>query len=89
MAFGDTKYDQALKDAWIAYCDELKHSADDLFRDPIRITSPAERAEAFRYLTQAVAQGFLWAVENETRPQHPWLLGLFNPVKKQAGDKSM
>ncbi|MBV9508871.1 MAG: DUF1214 domain-containing protein, partial [Caulobacteraceae bacterium] len=49
----------------------------------------AERAEAFRYLTQAVAQGFLWAVENETRPQHPWLLGLFNPVKKQAGDKSM
>lgn len=89
MAFGDTSHDQALRDAWHTFCDELKRSADDLFRDPIRVTSPRERAEAFRYLTQAVAQGFLWHVENETMPAHPWLLGLFNPVKKQAGDKSM
>jgi hypothetical protein len=89
MAFGDTQYDLVLKQAWDEFCDELKRSADDLFRDPIRITTPNERAEAFRYLTQAVAQGFLWHVENETAPRHPWLLGLFNPVKKQAGDKSM
>jgi hypothetical protein len=89
LAFGDTNYDQALKQAWYDYCEELKRSADDLFRDPIRIGSPSHRAEAFRYLTQAVNQGLLWAVENETMPRHPWLLALFNQVKKQAGDKSM
>jgi hypothetical protein len=89
MGFGATAYDQALKDAWVQYCEQLKSAADDLFRDPIRVALPSHRAEAFRYLTQAVNQGFLWAVENETMPRHPWLLGLFNPVKKQAGDKSM
>ena len=89
MAFGDTDYDRLLKDAWDKFCDDLKRSADDLFRDPIRISSVHERAEAFRYLTQAVAQGFLWHVENEPMALHPWLLGLFSPIKKQAGDKSM
>ena len=89
MAFGDTEYDESLKKAWSEFCDSLKRSADDLFRDPIRITSPEERAEAFRYLAQSAALAFDWHIENEQMPLHPWLMHLFKPTKKMAGDKSM
>jgi hypothetical protein len=89
MAFGDTDKDQALKDAWVRYCDELKGCADDLFRDGFKVTSPDQRAEAFRYMAQSVYQGLVWHIENEQMAHHPWLHQCFNPLMKQAGDKSM
>ncbi|MBW8825213.1 MAG: hypothetical protein JF603_02515 [Acidobacteria bacterium] len=87
MGFGDTKHDEALRDAWYDYCEQLKHAGDELFRDPIKAT-PAIRAESFRYLTQAISQGFDWHLENQM-PLHPFLMRLFGPTRKQAGDKSM
>jgi len=87
MALGDTAFDVPLQQAWHRYCDNLKRAGDQLFRDPIR-ASPEIRAESFRYLTQAVAQGFDWHIENQM-PMHPFLMRMFGPTRKQAGDKSM
>jgi hypothetical protein len=87
MAFGDTEHDRALRDAWHELCDRLKEAGDQLFRDPVKAT-PAIRAESFRYLAQAVSQGFDWHIENQM-PLHPFLMRMFGPTRKQAGDKSM
>lgn len=81
-----TSADDALRLAWHDFCDELKRSGDHLFHDKVT-ASPDERAEAFRYLAQSTALGFLFHVENQM-PEHPYLLQYFTPDRKQAGDNA-
>jgi hypothetical protein len=81
-----TDADDALRRAWHGFCDELKQSGDELFHEKVS-GSRDERAEAFRYLAQSVALGFLFHVENQM-PRHPYLLQYFTPDRKQAGDNA-
>ena len=82
----DTSGDDELREAWYAFCDGLKESGDFLFQDAVP-ASPTERAESFRYLTQAIALGFEFHVENED-PTHPYLQRYFSPWRKQGGDNA-
>jgi hypothetical protein len=86
MGFGDTDADDALRDGWHRFCDDLKRCGDDLFHDKV-IASRDERAEAFRYLAQSLALGFEFHVENQM-PDHPYLMRYFTPARKQAGDNA-
>ena len=86
MAFGDAESDEPLRRAWYRYCNSEAGRRRPVPRS-IRAT-PEIRAESIRYLTQAVAQGFDWHIENRT-PMHPFLMRMFGPTRKQAGDKSM
>jgi hypothetical protein len=75
-----------LRETWHQFCDDLKRCGDQLFHDKVLATRN-ERAEAFRYLAQALALGFEFHVENQM-PDHPYLMPYFTPARKQAGDNA-
>jgi hypothetical protein len=64
MAFGDSPYDQALRDSWYGFCEQLKSAGDGVFKDCNPGTS-LQRADGFRFLTQAVSQAFDLALETK------------------------
>lgn len=57
MAYGDTPYDQLLKEAWNGFCERLKGASKVVFRDTAPATSLA-RAEGFRYLSRYISRAF-------------------------------
>ena len=82
----ETDADGELRRAWHEFCDGLNVSGDALLTDAV-LADRNERAEAFRYLMQSLALGFLFHVENQM-PEHPYLLPYFTPDRKQAGDNA-
>ena len=71
MAFGDNPVDASLRDAWHAFCDEVKAAGDHVFKD-ISGSSDGERTNAFRYLTQNLSQAFdIWLENRDTQRPVP------------------
>ena len=86
MAFGDSEHDDALKAAWDRYCDDLRRAGDLVFKDGAPSSGP-ERAEGFRFLSQAIRLGLEFFVENDM-PEFPYLMRYFGPTRKQVGDNA-
>ena len=57
MAFGDGPDDAALQSAWTAFCAQLQHAGEQVFKDA-NATSGAQRVDAFRFLTQNLGQAY-------------------------------
>ena len=86
MAFGETPQDKALKEAWHRFCDQLKAAGDLVFKD----TSPAnplQRADGFRFLTQALGQAFDLALETKDT-RYPAVHAFCAPDRKLGGDNA-
>jgi hypothetical protein len=84
MAFRDSPDDEALMNAWSAFCDKLKAAGEKAFKDfnpPI----PLQRADAFRFLTQNLGQAFDLALETKD-PRFPQIHDFCNPTRKLGGD---
>lgn len=84
MAYGDGPADQALHDAWHAFCERLKDAGDKVFKD----ANPAAaimRADAFRFLTQNLSQAFPLALETKD-PAYPQIHYFTHPAMKLGGD---
>jgi hypothetical protein len=64
MAFGDSPYDKALRESWYGFCEQLKTAGDRVFKDYNPATS-LQRADGFRFLTQALSQAFDLALETK------------------------
>ena len=57
MAFGDSQYDATLRDAWHRFCEQMKPAGDLVFKDANPANS-LQRADGFRFITQALGQAF-------------------------------
>jgi len=84
MAFGDGADDAALRAAWYGFCDTLKTSGDLAFKD-VNPGSSLQRADAFRFLTQALSQAFDLALETRD-PRAPGLHAFCGPRRKLGAD---
>lgn len=84
MAYGDGTADQALHDAWHAFCDRLKAAGDKAFKDA-NPPDPLLRADAFRFLTQNLGQAFPLALETKD-PAYPQIHYFTHPTMKLGGD---
>ncbi|AKK28814.1 DUF1214 domain-containing protein [Mycobacterium sp. EPa45] len=84
MAFGDGPDDTMLDDAWSEFCDRLKAAGAHAFKDT-NATSGAQRADAFRFLTQNLGQAFDLALETRD-PRYPSIHAFCNPTRKLGGD---
>lgn len=84
MAFGDTEYDEVLRDAWYGFCDRLKEVGDLVFDDPSPAT-PLERAVGLQYVSRLIPLGLSRHVENDD-PLYPHFWRRFNPTMKWGGD---
>lgn len=84
MAFGDGTADEALRDAWRHFCDELKSAGDLVFKDA-NPGGPLQRADAFRFLTQNLGQAFDLGLETRD-PAFPQIHELCTPTRKLGGD---
>ena len=69
MGYEDSEYDEILKEAWERFCDDLKRAGKGCFQGVAR-TTPAERAEAFRYLPRASRSGSSSSSRTRTRCSH-------------------
>jgi len=86
MAFGDNEHDEALRDAWHGFCDQLKIAGDLVFKD----TNPSndlQRADGFRYLTQNLSQAFDLALETKDT-RYPVIHAFCRPDRKLGGDNA-
>ena len=86
MAFGDSPADQPLRDAWGAFCDQLKAAGDQAFKQA-NPAQPLLRADAFRFLTQNLGQAFPLALETAD-PAFPQIHYFTHPTMKLGGDVS-
>jgi hypothetical protein len=86
MAFGDCTDDKSLHDAWGSFCDKLKAAGDKVFKD-YNATTPLQRADGFRFLTQNLGQAFDLALETKD-PRFPMLHAFCNPTRKLGGDNA-
>lgn len=84
MAYGDGPADQALHDAWHAFCDQLKQAGDKVFKDA-NPPAPILRADAFRFLTQNLGQAFPLALETKDTA-YPQIHYFTHPTMKLGGD---
>jgi hypothetical protein len=84
MAFGDSPYDQSLRDAWNTFCDRLKSAGALAFKDHNPPT-PLHRADGLRFLTRNLGQAFDLALETKD-PRFPALHAFCNPTRKLGGD---
>jgi hypothetical protein len=84
MAFGDNADDQALRDAWTAFCGRLKEAGEQAFKDH-NPGSGRHRADAFRFLTQNLSQAFDLGFETKD-PRYPLLHEFSHPTRKLGGD---
>ncbi|HEY6533116.1 MAG TPA: hypothetical protein VIY72_12470 [Acidimicrobiales bacterium] len=86
MAFGDNPNDEALRDGWRAFCDQIKEAGDHVFKD-VSGSTDGERTNAFRYLTQNLSQAFDIWLENHD-PEHPTLHAFCGPTRKLGADNA-
>lgn len=84
MAFGDGPDDAALQDAWTAFCAQLRHAGERVFKDA-NDTSGVQRVDAFRFLTQNLSQAFDLALETRDTG-YPVLHPFCGPTRKLGGD---
>ena len=84
MAFGDSPYDESLRDAWNTFCDRLKSAGALSFKDHNPPTA-LHRADGLRFLTQNLGQAFDLALETKD-PRFPALHAFCNPTRKLGGD---
>ena len=84
MAFGDGTDDAALQAAWTAFCAQLQHAGEQVFKDA-NATSGAQRVDAFRFLTQNLGQAFDLALETRDS-RYPALHTFCGPTRKLGGD---
>lgn len=84
MAFGDCPDDQALRDAWRAFCEQLQSAGDRVFKD-YNPADPLLRTDAFRFLTQNLGQAFDLALETRNT-RFPSLHPFCHPTRKLGGD---
>ena len=84
MAYGDGPADEALRDAWRHFCDQLKSAGDDVFKDANPPT-PTLRVDAFRFLTQNLGQAFDLALETRDGA-YPQIHPFCTPTRKLGGD---
>lgn len=84
MAFGDCPDDDRLKAAWTDFCDRLKAAGDAAFKE-CNPAMPLHRADAYRFLTQNLAQAFDLALETRD-PRYPALHVFTTPTMKLGSD---
>jgi len=84
MAYGDGPADKTLRDAWHAFCDQLKEAGDKVFKDA-NPSAPILRADAFRFLTQNLGQAFPLALETKDTA-FPQIHYFTHPTMKLGGD---
>lgn len=84
MAFGDSTVDGALHDGWVSFCETLQRAGDFAFKEA-NGTSGAQRADAFRFLTQNLGQAFDLALETRD-PRYPQIHPFCTPTRKLGGD---
>lgn len=84
MALGDGPDDEALHNAWLAFCDRLKSAGEQVFKDD-NPASAVHRVDALRFLTQNLGQAFDLGLETrDTR--YPSLHAFCGPTRKLGGD---
>jgi hypothetical protein len=86
MAYGDSPHDKALKEAWGAFCDQLKSAGDLVFKDNNPAT-PLQRVDGFRYLTQNLSQAFDLGLETKDT-RYPALHLFCSPTRKLGSDNA-
>jgi hypothetical protein len=86
VAFGDNPNDGRLRDAWYAFCEQIKQAGDYVFKDESG-SSDGERTNAFRYLTQNVSQAFDIFLENRD-DRYPNLHAFCGPTRKLGADNA-
>jgi hypothetical protein len=86
MAFGDSPHDEALRDAWHAFCEQLKSAGSLVFKEHSP-ANPLQRADAFRFLTQNLSQAFDLALETKD-PRYPMIHAFCAPNRKLGGDNA-
>ena len=86
MAYGDSPQDAALKQAWYAFCDQLKTAGDRVFKDSNPATG-LQRADGFRYLTQNLSQAFDLALETKDT-KYPAIHAFCSPTRKLGSDNA-
>jgi hypothetical protein len=84
MTYGDGPADEALREAWHRFCDQLKSAGDNVFKDA-NPSTPILRADAFRFLTQNLGQAFDLALETKD-PAYPQIHPFCTPTRKLGGD---
>ena len=84
MAFGDGPDDEALRDAWTDFLEQLRVAGESVFKD-VNPGTPLLRADGFRYLTQNLGQAFDLALETKD-PRFPVLHTFCTPMRKLGGD---
>src|ERR1700742_5301886 len=86
MAFGDGPDDAALQSAWTAFCAQLQHAGEQVFKDA-NATSGEQRVDAFRFLTQNLGQAFDLALETKDT-RYPVIHAFCSPFCKLGGDNA-
>ena len=86
MAFGDSPHDEALRDAWHGFCEQLKTAGDLVFKD-YNPASSLQRADGFRFLTQNLSQAFDLALETKDT-RYPMIHAFCAPDRKLGGDNA-
>jgi hypothetical protein len=86
MAFGESPVDKDLKEAWGAFCDQLKAAGDLVFKD-LNPASGLQRVDGFRYLTQNLSQAFDLALETRNT-KYPALHVFCSPTRKLGSDNA-
>ena len=86
MAFGDSQHDATLRDAWYRFCDQMKLAGDLVFKDA-NPASSVQRADGFRFLTQALGQAFDLALETKNA-RYPMIHAFCAPNRKLGGDNA-
>jgi hypothetical protein len=84
VGFGDNAHDVELREAWYAFCEQIKTAADHVFKDESG-ASNGERTNAFRYLTQSFSQAFDLFLENRD-DRYPNLHAFCGPTRKLGAD---
>jgi Protein of unknown function (DUF1214) len=84
MAYGDGPADEALRNGWNRFCDQLKDAGDKVFKDA-NPGAPILRADAFRFLTQNLGQAFDLGLETKD-PAYPQIHPFCTPTRKLGGD---
>jgi hypothetical protein len=79
-------HDAALRQAWHAFCDDLKAAGDVVFR-PTAPGNPTDRATAVRLLSRNIGLALAFELEHAD-PQFPEIFHYFDPVRKQGGDNT-
>jgi hypothetical protein len=86
MAFGAFQHDRALRDGWYAFCDQLKQAGDLVFKE-YNPASSLQRADGFRFLTQALGQAFDLALETKDT-RYPMIHAFCSWNRKLGGDSA-